>query len=230
MYPEAGRWYFGNHFGTSFFNIAESSHVGTGAGWPDDLYLHHDKDDAVLFSIAGGYTWITHQAWLPFFSLGANLSHYFPAKINGQILQYGLPQFLNYNYTFKTQSTTLLATAKANIVRLGNVSPYVSAGVGSAFNRVTSFQEYSKSSNTIPRLPPDFQNNTSHHFSYLLEIGMDYILQNNIWLSVGYQYSDLGKIETGSGRAGFAPEYLSTTLVRNNIVFQIHYYFDRMES
>lgn len=221
-----GNWYFGESAGATFPKVTNYHFVGTGPGWPDDLYTNHDVETVGLFSLIGGYAWTTNNQWLPFYSLGATYTYALPAEVSGTIFQYSLPQFENYNYQYKIQRQSFLGIIKADIYRYQNVMPFFSLGLGLSANRANHYREVAINQVT-PRVSPGFQAKTDTHFSYTLGTGIDYVIKNNLWLGLEYNYGHFGYAQTGPGTSSYATEHLRTKLTASTVALSVYYFLDK---
>ncbi|WED42725.1 outer membrane protein [Legionella cardiaca] len=225
-YSEIGSWYFSESIATIFPEIDDNHSVGTGDGWPNDLYVNHDVKTSAAVSVQTGFTWFNESKFLPFYSLGASYTYAFPMKVNGTIFQYSLPEFENYQYHYEIHRQTLLGIIKAELYRYHNLMPFLLVGLGVSANHIDKYQETPLSGIT-PRFSPEFQDETTTHFSYALGAGLDYIALNNLWLSLGYNFGYYGPAQTDSGISSYSNERLRTQLTDNGIVFTITYFLDK---
>ncbi len=51
----------------------------------------------------------------------------FENDLTGKVIQYSLPDFTNYDYTYKTSSNALLLAAKVDFYAYKQIMPYLSA-------------------------------------------------------------------------------------------------------
>ena len=228
-----GNWFIGVGAGATFLNVNNNYFVSTGAGWPADQYHNTNVDAAGLLVLDGGYQWARNNTWLPFYSLAVDYTYGFPAKVNGKVVQYSLPEFTNYNYQYKIQTQTFLAQIKADLVEWRHLMPFLLAGAGVSLNNASNYAEQPVAGVT-PRVSPGFKGQTNTYFSYVVGAGFDYIAQKNIWVSVTYEYSNLGRAQTGQGvnssmltDTNYATNNLKTNKLRSNSVFlSMTYVFD----
>lgn len=232
-----GNFYLSGKGGISFLNISKTNSLSSGTdGWPDDLYTNDNVDSAQMLSAEAGYQWTRDSVWLPFYSVGINYSYGFPTAVNGTIDQYSLPEFENYNYQYQIQQQTYLAVIKADLYRWRCLMPYLMAGAGISFNKLKGYTEQALPDVT-PRVSPAFSDRTTSGFSYALGAGFDYALQNNLWVSLGYQYNHHKIAYTGYGAdtdmltdTNYSTDRLQTNLSSNTVLLSITYFFDRMNN
>lgn len=226
--PIAGRnWYLSPGVGASILNITKEHSLSTGEGWPNDLYTNHKINKAVpLATISAGYSWPTLHKFVPVLMIGLSYTYYFPTTVTGTITQYSLPQFENYNYQYKVGRQAVYALFKANLFHYRQFMPYLSLGLGQAFNSISRYNESPIFSNIIPRLSPDFQNHRNAQFSYILSVGIDFMKNQTTWFGLEYRYGYFGDAQSGIGMNGYNSDFLKSKLTDNALGFRLTYFFD----
>ncbi|MES2142009.1 MAG: hypothetical protein V4471_03885, partial [Pseudomonadota bacterium] len=99
-------------------------------------------------------------------------------------------QSLYSRYQIKQQSCSILT--KLDIYRWQNLMPYFAFGMGASWNRINHFSTLAFE----PVLDPlnlSATANTTSDFTYSLGVGIDYLVNPELWLSLGYAYDDFGK-------------------------------------
>lgn len=79
------------------------------------------------------------------------------------------------------------------------VLPYVSVGIGAAFNKT------SKLRNTDPDTPTfleTLKGKSKVSFAWQTGVGLDYYFASHWWLELGYRFVDAGRVETSSTVSG----------------------------
>ncbi|WP_019215533.1 outer membrane protein [Legionella tunisiensis] len=182
-----------------------------------------DSESSAVLGVGGGYRF-THFI-VPAVSVGIHYSHFFSRKIKGQIMQYSLPEFTNYNYQWNLSSDLILASSKINVLEIHHVMPFVQAGIGVSINHMSEYSE-SVLPNVTPRINPGFSNHNRTTFAYQLGAGLDWAVKPQWLLSVGYEYTDLGKFSSGPGLQEWSSATLSSrTLTSNAAIFGMTYLF-----
>lgn len=229
-----GHWFLGAGVGAAFLNVDSNQFISSGPDWPNDKMHNTDVDAAGLFVLNGGYQWARQALWLPFYSVALNYTYQFPARVNGQVEQYSLPEFTNYDYQYKIKTQTLLAQFKVDLYQWQHLLPFLLAGAGVSFNNAGNYTEQALP-NVTPRVSPGFSNRSTTCFSYALGVGFDYILQKNIWASLMYQYNNLGRVQTGTGAntdtltdTNYSSDSLKTNIRSNTVLLSVTYLFDAM--
>lgn len=229
-----GRWFIGAGGGATFLDVKSNHFISTGPDWPNDKMHNTVVDSAPLFVLNGGYQWIHNSLWFPFYSLALNYMYGFPAKVNGQVEQYSLPEFTNYDYQYRIKTQTFLAQFKADLYQWYRCMPFLLAGAGVSLNTAGSYTEQAHM-NVTPRVSPGFSTDTNTYFSYAFGAGFDYVIQKNIWASLMYQYTNLGSVQTGTGAntrnltdTDYSTDRLNTNLRSNAVILSVTYLFDQM--
>ncbi|MFC3909135.1 outer membrane protein [Legionella dresdenensis] len=145
--------------------------------------------------------------------------------VKGTLQQGIFPPFYSANYQYTIQMSQLLAEVKVQREWHEKFYPYLTAGIGGAYNKAKNF------STTVPgylTVTPDFSNHNNSSLSYMLGLGIDTLILPNVAVGVGYVFSDLGHVGLGDGsiRNRAVPDYLNQShLYINTLVAQLHWYF-----
>ena len=215
-------WQVGVGAGATIPNLEDNTHVNIGGpGWPDDKYTDNDIDAAALFSVFAGYTWQNETQWLPAYSLRLNYLYGLSSDVTSDVEQFSLPQFENYQAEYKVQSQMLLGVLKVDLYRYKRLSPFISAGLGVAWNRFSDYDEQAFAGIT-PRISPNFADKTHTDLAYTLGAGIDYLLTEKFTLSLEYDYGYLGHVKSGDSTKAPGDNLdskLSTNLVLLNFIY-----------
>ena len=74
--------------------------------------------------LGGGYQWQRDKKYLPYVSLGFQYTRIFPAKIQGSITQFSIPEFNNYNYQFSYDADLYTLKGKFDLIEFHSFLPY----------------------------------------------------------------------------------------------------------
>lgn len=196
-------WEFALGAGVSFPDIEDAT-VNAGDGWPDDTFTEGDVDAAGIFSALAAYRMENDTQWFPAYVLGLNYLYGLTSSVSGSVQQFSLPQFENYQYEYDVQSQALFGLLKIEIYEFENLTPFISGGLGAAWNHFSDYHE-TANENVTPRVPPDYDNNTHSDFAFLLGIGVNYwfgVEEEEDWrVSLEYNYADLGNVSFEEGKA-----------------------------
>ncbi len=210
-------WVFNQKLGTTYLANLD---VGPEKS---DIYNAPKAKRVPMGFLSGGYIWSRQAKWFPASSLGIEYSYVIPAKNIGTLVQYSDPND-TYEYQYKVSHHTLQLVGKVDLIRWQQWMPYVSAGLGTTWNRFTSYSEVPIAGDE--KTSPQFSNKTKLNFSYSLGTGVDYIFTKNLWGSLGYRYDHLGWIKTGdSNREFFTGDKLKDTIQGHTIILSLRYLF-----
>lgn len=203
--------------------------VDNGSGFPSpsdrDSYTGKKSNPGSAGLTLGWYR-DRETRWLPAWSLGLRYKYMF-SDTRGQVIQYSLPEYRNYDYQWKMTSNILLAQGKLAITRFSRFLPYVSAGAGVALNRSASYSESALPGITA-RISPDFGKHSQTQATYVLGTGLDYQISPNLLFSVGYEFQDFGRFQTGPGTATWASEALTQSSIHANaLLFSVNYWLEQ---
>lgn len=102
----------------------------------------------------------------------------------------------HYRYHFDLVSNQILLENKFFTNWYQIYHPYLSVGIGAAINHAYNYDT------TVPpflTFTPMFANHTSTSFSYNAGLGVDVDIPCNWRFGIGYRFTDLGKVQLGSG-------------------------------
>ena len=223
-------WFLSGQVGGQKTTLNSSTRVDNGSGYPppndQDIYTADHSNMAVLLGVQAGRRWETSNKWLSAISLGAQYQYFFASNVSGQVVQFALPQFTNYNYKWRTDSNVILGHAKLNFIDYKRFSPYVSAGVGAAFNTNGHYFEDALPVVT-PRISPNYQAYSKSQLAYIFGTGIDFRFSPELIMSVGYQYSNLGQLGSGYGTDSWSAERLNLGHDQSNaFLLGLTYLFD----
>jgi opacity protein-like surface antigen len=130
---------------------------------------------------------------------------------------------LNYGYNVITRQVLLEGKLLTNWRQ--RYYPYVSLGLGEAFNNASGYQI---STPSLLTKTPLYAAARNHSFAYRLGIGMDVELVPHVRMGLGYRFSDLGKINLGTALINSIPIngiLKQTHLYTNELLGQMSYIF-----
>ncbi len=102
-----------------------------------------------------------------------------------------------YHYRFQTQQALFMSKILATIHQIYH--PYVSMGLGAAFNHSSQFNNETQETGSI-NLTPTFQNKKQTALSYSLGLGVDTNLNQHVRIGFGYRFAGIGKSSLGNGQ------------------------------
>jgi Outer membrane protein beta-barrel domain len=142
--------------------------------------------------------------------------------VKGDVWQFTLPEFDDLGYTYRIHHARVMAATKflTTLSQYASVHPYVSGELGAAFNQASGYQETPLEIGAIPT--PPFSNHSQTSLAWGVGAGIDYNLNQQIRLGLGYQFADLGKASLGQTTAELTNQSLSVAhLYANQLRFQL---------
>ena len=192
---------------------------GSGFSAPNNVDVYTTKSSSQpLVALSVGRRWVRESTWLPAYSVGLTYQRSFSTNVGGTITQYSNPAYLNYNYDWDISSDVVLAMLKLNLVNFHAFSPFVTAGVGGAFNRSSHYGETALPGVSSPRVSAGFASKTTTQLAYVVGAGLDYQLSPQWIISAEYQYQNLGNIALGNGSGAWAGQSLHLGTYHSNAV------------
>ena len=150
---------------------------------------------SVLAGTAGVERVFSNKLWV---QLG--LAGYVDAQISpeGHVWRFASPLFDTLSYAYNVHHSRVMAEGKflTTFSQYQALHPYVSWGLGAAFNRANNYHEAPLIPDAVPTLP--FANNMQTSFTWGVGAGFDYTINSHVRVSAGYQFADLGSVSLGS--------------------------------
>lgn len=194
---------------------------------PTDADYYSTKNGTSGFiGLDAGRLWQRHTLWFPTFSAAARYRYIFPHDVGAQVTQASPLNTPSYNYNWNLSTSLITAQGKLNIIHFSRVAPYIGAGLGVASTQAKSYSEAAIAP-TIARISPAYASNTNNSFTYNLGIGLDFKVDSHMLWSIGYEYQNLGEIESGFGDNLWSQAKLSLGSVTNNkLLVSFSYLFE----
>lgn len=214
-------WFLGAGGGFSWINLNKNTSVPNGslADPPsnlDSLTIHSPNEGTA--QIMFGYRWQEQNPYLPYAQLFLQYRHYFKKDITGQVDQYSLPEFVNYNYRMGYSADLVTINGKFDFIQCSRVMPYVSAGGGLIVNNLSSYHETALS-NVTARDNPGYQSSQKVNWAGTLGAGFDLIVTENTWITLGYEHVFQGSLKSGAGTGSWSQTALNFGNVKMDNVF-----------
>jgi opacity protein-like surface antigen len=154
------------------------------------------------------------------------VSGYYDSNINpqGHVWQFALPEFDNLKYKYRIQMARAMVSGKilTSFADYASLHPYVSWEVGAAFNRASNYAEKALIPTVIP--PAPFASHSQTSFAYGVGVGLDYNLNEQIRVGLGYQFADLGAASLRGCPDALTNQTLRIShLYTNQLRFQLTY-------
>lgn len=214
-----GHWFGSIDGGGNWYSLNTSMNVNNGSGFASPLnqdYFSATSDSASgMVGLSAGYLWENKLPFFDAYSLALRYQHLFSQSINGNILQYSLPEFTNYQYHWKMDFDVLSAQAKVYFLKNGPIAPYVDVGLGASWNHTSDYSEVAYAGVT-PRINPNYGSHTNTQFAYNVGAGLDFTITAKVNLFVGYDFQSLGTIQSAAGQSTWASTSLHLNDIENN--------------
>jgi opacity protein-like surface antigen len=187
-----GSWYIRGDMGVGIqsmgaWNIGLINHPpkGSVANW-----LRHSVDDTVIIGGGFGYQF---SEWLR----GDITAEYrASANFKGADSWRYPPNPRGYNsYTGSLSSTVVLANAYVDLGKHWGLTPFVGAGIGGAYNRLTHVTDIG--GGIAAGSVGEFADKGKLNFAWALHAGVSYEVNQNLKLEASYRYLNMGDAETG---------------------------------
>jgi opacity protein-like surface antigen len=182
-----------------------------------DRYTVTPDNPTAMLTVFAGRRWLRDKQWFPAYSFGILYEALFSSTMSGDITQYSLPEFKNYTYKWNVSSNLLMVSTKFNIINYQRILPYLSAGIGAAFNHVSGYSETAVP-NVTARQSPQFGTNSETQFAYQAGAGVDVQLHPAWLVSLGYQFLSRGSLNSGFGRDSWSNNLLALRSYQSNAI------------
>jgi len=202
--PPSGRaWYLKGTIGMK--NPEPDSIRGVGGIGPgtEDFTVHHqDIKSTALFGLGIG---VEHSRWLRFDLTGeyrgkqlfVAQDSYRSGPCTGPGIDPGENCGTN-EYTADIESWLGLVNAYIDLGTWRGITPYVGGGIGFASLTTMGYKDVNVPANSVFYGDKD---HTDTNFAWALYAGMSYDVTPQFTIDLGYRYTDLGTIETGTASA-----------------------------
>lgn len=220
-YLNDSTWFLGVGVGAASIGLANSTSVNNGSGAPppaDQDTFTINNPTATITQFLVGYRFHQAKQYFPYYQLFFRYQHFIDTNIEGTIDQYNLPGFTNYNYRMNYEADLFTLNGKFDVVEYKKFLPYIAIGLGGILNHVNSYKEYALA-NVTPRTSPAYNGDTSGKLAVSVGLGIDYILSDNIWLTLGYEHIFQGNLKSDDGNGSWSPTKLNFGSIKMDTVF-----------
>lgn len=214
-------WFMSVGGGMTRLNFADKVNVDNGTQMvpPNNIdYFTVNNPKAGIFQYNLGYQWHDESPYFPYTSFFLQYRHYFRTNITGNVVQFSLPTFNNYQYKMSYEADMLTLNGKFDLINYHHFLPYVSAGLGFIVNHLNDYSE-SVHPNVTPRIPPSYQGNTKLKGALTLGVGIDYLISQHYGLTLGYDHVFQGIAKSGPGEGLWNQTKLNFGNVKMDTVF-----------
>ena len=164
-------------------------------------FQNHYTNSNPAMTVANGGVFVgveralNERLWIQLGVSGYKDSH---LNLEGDVWRFASPEFDVLGYSYQVQHTRVMVEGKV-LTRWRQdetLHPYLSWGLGAAFNDANTYEETS----LVPGVSPTFafKNNMQTSFTWAIGAGADYIVNPDLRLGMGYQFADLGSASLGT--------------------------------
>lgn len=178
--------------GLSWYNVPNTDLIISAYETDRDHVHHHSTDGA--WKVGVGYSLFEEKLsqW-PYFShllFEANVYQSF-TTLKGDVWQFGLPEFNNYNFRAPVTSTRLMFDVKPEFFAWNSISPYAILGAGAVWNTL-SYREQVTGVGIPAGSALLLSKHTTSHFAWEAGAGFSVSLSNRLSATAEYVYAFLG--------------------------------------
>lgn len=197
--------------GLAKFDIPSAITIRNGSfytnGMANDRYDTHQATKTTA-SLTTGLIFPHQSSWISQVWLGLSFQHFAKQDMGGNISQYALDQFKNYQYQWYRQVNTLMLVSRAVLPLTHHVDSFAQLGIGAATINMTGYQEQA-ANGIASRISPAF---TDHHHlkaTYAAQAGLQKSISDTMQISLAYQYQYFGRLNSGQGSGLWSQSLLS---------------------
>jgi opacity protein-like surface antigen len=214
-------WVAALNLGASIAQPGKTQTVAAYAG--NNNYV--DSGSTLTSLLVGGFVGLDIPLSPRFnYQVGLAYNYVSPYTLKGQIQQFSESQFTGFDYQYQVQSQQLFLESKLLLNATRHVHPYVSLGLGSAFNKSYDFS-WTPLDSRAAGDPGTFADHSSTQFAYNLGLGVDFDVAKNVRVGAGYRFANFGKAYLGSAPDFISNKGLSTSLVNHQLLVTATYLF-----
>jgi len=213
--------YFSVGLGSSRLNPQVHINYIDQSPWPSDKNHITGSNNAVQWLINLGV--YGKGTIVPFYKVGLELDFISQGKVHGNVEQFSLAEFTNYDFIHKFDSRRALVKAQVGLFQVKMVRPFISFAAGLAANRAYGYSEWARSSCLWSRNAPQFLSKTHRGFTYSAGAGVDFAINKNSTVALSYQFDALGKVRTSNGLGTYMTSYLHNKINANTLTATFTY-------
>ncbi len=170
---------------------------------------HYDTASDTGLFIGGEAVFQPNWAW----QLGLSYFQNSSFIESGNVYFFSDPAFNNLTYQYQIQSRRISIDTKISHAFEKIWHPYLSASIGSAFNKAYQYTEYPVTTADLPMTQP-FANHSNTSLTYSAGLGFDVDITEHWRLGAGYRFVNLGNVNLGT-----TPLQSSTGTISNSHIY-----------
>jgi len=190
--------------GYASLNAANSqSFIGTDG----QQFVYENQASGKNTGFTGGFVGFEHKLpkfngglWPDYFlQTGVEYDYFGSISVSGEN-NVGIEpaSYTTYAYSYRLQSQQIMGVIKGFGSYRKKYHPYVSVGLGAAFNNLVNYSATTAETGAL-NLTPLYANHSSNQFTYAIGIGVDTDVFQQIRLGLGYRYSNFGQTQYNTG-------------------------------
>ena len=189
-----GGWYLRGDIGMTNQSM-ERIDSNTAAQFPGVTQLGLGFDSSPLFGLGVGYQF---NNW---FRADVTTQYRGNANLHGANgLIFSPTAFQQDNYFGSKSEVLVLANAYVDLGTWWSVTPFIGAGVGASYNRLSNFRDENVQINSGVTMGSvaNFADNGTWNFAWAVHAGLAYRVTPSVTLELAYSYVDLGSARPGN--------------------------------
>jgi opacity protein-like surface antigen len=191
-------WYLRGDIGIGVqtFSSYDFTQTNSAFVWPSSWQIvQKDIQDTTIFGMGIGYQW---NNWLRFDVTGEHRNEAgFKAtgSYNGAFCNGGVGTCFDVN-TGNISSSVFMANAYVDLGTWWCLTPFIGAGVGGAYNRISGVQDNGIISNGSVGFGYTLNDNSAWTLAWNVQAGLTYNVNNNFKIDFSWRFLDLGSPQT----------------------------------
>lgn len=229
MAPVASGWFAGVYAGPAWGShrtmFVDNNSDASAPFNLDTFTVNQVENPQGMLGVSAGYRWMREAQWMPVASLNFRYHHLFAHDVFGNVIPFSEPEFTNYTYGVDLSSNSYMAAGKLDLLRFNSLLPYVSGGIGVAYNKMNNYFEQ-PFPGVFPRESPAFAGGVNREFTWSLGFGLDYQFSPRTTVSAGYEYQSYGRFMSGFGVDAWGNRQLiQHSFYTNSLLLSMDYVF-----
>jgi len=200
FFPPQARYLLGAQFGLSVNNSLKTQ---TFPIIDESAYIYTPKGNAngQVLGVLAGIEFPVKENYL--LQLALKYSRLANLNVDGTVYEGADAQSADeFSYRYNISSQQLMVESKLLYIWKEKYYPYLQLGLGRSVNDA---RNYSVDYPIFLTFSPLFENKSTNAFAYSLGLGVDWDINSNCRVGIGYRYLNIGKITLGAGRIDDVP-------------------------
>ncbi len=204
-----GGWYLRGDIGISRQAAKSITHPND-SQLSNAAYVGTDFSGAGLFGVGVGYAfnnWFRGDITAEYRSSSALRGSVIGTFSNG-----GIPVAAVDNYSANVSSVVVMANAYVDLGTWWCITPFIGAGVGTAYHMVSGFRDDGLNYANFSANPGVYfgENGNQASLAWAVHAGLAYRVNQNLTMELAYRYIDMGKAMTGTAGYPFDRSFVGS--------------------